>query len=171
MASAARIQVYDNEGEAVSVASESSTNQFVTFTCGERVFGIDIMRVREIRSRSPITQVPSQPFGAQGVLDIRGKIVRIYDLIQLVGGDNFHEQKNDTVILVVSLATQDVGLLVDTVSDIIFAKGDDLRPMPGPRGADTVVHGLVRHEDRLVTILNPAALLPGEGADENTAYV
>jgi len=165
MASAASVALYEEDGEPEVAASESSPSQFVTFTCGERVFGIDIMRVREIRSRSPITEVPNQPFGAKGVLDIRGNIVRIYDLVQLVGGDSFGEDRKDNVILVVSLATQDVGLLVDTVSDIIFAKGEDLRRMPGPSGSgrDVVVLGLVRHEDRLITILNPAALFPGEG--------
>jgi hypothetical protein len=42
--------------------------------------------------------------------------------------------------------------------------------MPGPSGTDLVVQGLVRHEDRLITILNPAALFPGEGDADNSAY-
>ena len=170
MARAALLQDYDDDTSTASV-KEAVPNQFVTFTCGARAFGIDIMRVREIRSWSPITELPNQPFGARGVLDIRGNIVRVYDLTQLVGGDSYREDKNDQVVLVVSLKTQDVGLLVDAVSDIIFAQGDDLRPVPGSNGngQDTAVLGLVRNEDRLIAILNLAALFPGETEADDLA--
>ena len=142
---------------------ESLPNQFVTFTCGNGAFGVDIMSVREIRSWSPTTELPNQPFGAKGVLDIRGSIVQVYDLEVMLGGSRQSRDSNlGQVVLVVSLETEDVGMLVDTVSDIIFARADDLRPVPksSADSARGMVSGLVRNEDRLIGVLNLDALFP-----------
>ena len=167
MQSAALNTSYD---EAPPVASGPRIpNQFVTFTCGPRAFGIDIMAVREIRSWSPVTELPNQPFGAKGVLDIRGSIVQVYDLETMIGGHGgYGEEKGGQVVLVVSLRTQDVGLLVDTVSDIIFAQGEDLRPAPkaSDRAGSGPVLGLVKNEDRLVAILDLKALFPAEAGED-----
>lgn len=71
------------------------------------------MAVREIRSWSPITELRNQPFGATGVLDIRGSIVQVYDLSAMIGGrGGFDGPNSGQVVLVVSLKTQDVGLVV-----------------------------------------------------------
>src|ERR1700712_468722 len=84
----------------------SVTNQFVTFTCDGRAFGIDIMSVREIRSWSATTELPSQPFGAKGVLDIRGSIVQVYDLQVMLGGHGGGGANSGQVVLVVSMDHQ-----------------------------------------------------------------
>jgi purine-binding chemotaxis protein CheW len=155
----------ETEGTAQLVQTRVP-NQFVTFTCGDRAFGIDIMCVREIRSWSPTTELPAQPFGAKGVLDIRGSIVQVYDLESMLGGMGGGGQSGQ-VVLVVSLRNQDVGLMVDTVSDIIFAQPDDLRPVPATKGGHGAgpVSGLVKNEDRLIAILDLSALFPGESGD------
>ncbi len=144
--------------------SKSLADQFVTFTSGERSFGIDIMSVREIRGWSPVTELPSQPFSAIGVLDIRGKIVQVYDLQRILGGHGGGNEGTNRVVLVVSLANQDVGLLVDAVSDIVFAQPDDIRPLPGKERSteDGFVSFMVKIQDRLISILNLPALFPVE---------
>ena len=138
-------------------------NQFVTFTSGDRDFGVDIMSVREIRGWSPVTELPSQPYGAIGVLDIRGKIVQVYDLQRILGG-HADGSSNNRVVLVVSLKSQDVGLLVDTVSDIVFAQTEDLRPLPGKGNStdDGLVSFMVKIDQRLIAMLNLPAIFPGE---------
>lgn len=159
---------YPDEEAPIGASEQKVPNQFVTFTCGPRAFGIDIMAVREIRSWAPVTELPNQPFGAKGVLDIRGSIVQVYDLMTMIGGHGGDiEAKGSQVVLVVSLKSQDVGLLVDTVSDIIFAQGEDLRPAPrtGDRAASASVLGLVKNEDRLIAILDLKALFPGESEE------
>lgn len=157
----------ETEGTAQLVQTRVP-NQFVTFTCGDRAFGIDIMCVREIRSWSPTTELPSQPFGAIGVLDIRGSIVQVYDLQRMLGSHGGNGEVGQ-VVLVVSLRRQDVGLLVNSVSDIIFAQGEDIRPVPGGKPGQSSggqVSFLVKNESRLIAILDPAALFPNEMADD-----
>ena len=140
-------------------------NQFVTFSAGDKAYGVDIMSVREIRSWSPTVQLPDGPFGARGVLDIRGSVVEVYDLSAILGGAST-EGKAGQVVLVVSMGSAHVGILVDSVSDIIFAEDDDFRPAPsnGRSPANAKVSGLVRQEDRLIAILNLAALFPENDA-------
>jgi purine-binding chemotaxis protein CheW len=155
------------EEEAPAASKAAVANQFVTFTSGDRAFGIDIMSVREIRSWSPTTELPSQPFGAIGVLDIRGAIVQVYDLQRMLGSHGGNGEAGQ-VVLVVSLKRQDVGLLVNSVSDIIFAQDEDIRPVPGgkpgePSGGQVAF--LVKNESRLIGILDLAALFPGEMDD------
>jgi purine-binding chemotaxis protein CheW len=136
-------------------------NQFVTFRAGDQAYGIDIMAVREIRSWSPTTQLPDGPLGACGVLDIRGSVVEVYDLSEMLGGPRTQPRPGH-VVLVVSKGKDNVGILVDAVSDIIFAEQDEYRPAPsaGRNDASKRVSGLVRQEDRLIAILNLRALFP-----------
>jgi len=160
----ASASLHSDRMTVVTPVAVRALDQFVTFTCSDRAFGIDIMSVREIRSWSPTTELPGQPHGAKGVLDIRGSVVQVYDLAVMLGG---HGEQSNTgqVVLVVSLAQQDVGLLVDTVSDIIFARQEDLRPVPpssSGRG-NPIVTGMFKHEDRLIAILELGALFPPQG--------
>jgi purine-binding chemotaxis protein CheW len=145
---------------SVSVAEAATANQFVTFTCGQRLFGIEIMSVREIRKWSRTTPMPNQPYGACGVLDIRGSIVEIYDLASMLGAHSMEDEASK-VILVVSLGSRDVGVIADTVSDIIFAKPDDLRPPPNGQGrGDSTVSKLVKSGDQLIAVLDLDVLFP-----------
>ena len=157
----ASLSLHDDRMTAAAPVEVRALDQFVTFTCSGRAFGIDIMSVREIRSWSPTTELPGQPHGAKGVLDIRGSVVQVYDLAVMLGGSG-SDNNSGQVVLVVSLQSQDVGLLVDTVSDIIFAQPEDLRPVPasGGNSANAMVSGMFKHEDRLITILNLAAMFP-----------
>ena len=150
---------HGSEG-SMAVAEASTTSQFVTFTCGQRLFGIEIMSVREIRKWSRTTPMPNQPNGACGVLDIRGSIVEIYDLASMLGA---HSDRDDAgkVILVASLGGRDVGMIADTVSDIIFAKADDLRPAPGGEGrGNSSVSKLVKSGEELIAVLDLDVLFP-----------
>lgn len=162
----ASASLHDDRMTAAAPVAAHALDQFVTFTCSGRAFGVDIMSVREIRSWSPTTELPGQPHGAKGVLDIRGSIVQVYDLAVMLGGQGGQSAAGQ-VVLVVSLDRQDVGLLVDTVSDIIFAQPEDLRPLPPSstgRG-NAMVTGMFKNEDRLIAILNLDAMFPAAELD------
>lgn len=150
-------------GAVLSTVKAPVTNQFVTFNCGDRAFGVDIMSVREIRRWSPTLELAWQPRGGTGVLDIRGSVVQVYYLGVMIGGQGIARDSDaGQVVLVVSIWDQDVGILVDSVSDIIFADGEDLRPAPGSNaaGGPDLVSGLAKIEDRLIAILDLGALFP-----------
>jgi len=150
---------YDDE--VPPAAAESIANQFVTFSAGDKAYGVDIMAVREIRSWSPTTELPDGPFGARGVLDIRGSVVEVYDLSAILGGPST-EAVPGHVVLVVSMGETNVGILVDSVSDIIFAEESDFRAAPaaGRNAHNAKVSGLVRQGERLIAILNLNTLFP-----------
>lgn len=151
-----------HQGSTSLGAAEASTaNQFVTFTCGQRLFGIEIMSVREIRKWSQTTPMPNQPYGATGVLDIRGSIVEIYDLAAMLGAHS-SEDEASKVILVVSLGNCDIGVIADTVSDIIFARPEDLRPSPNDKArGESSVSKLVKSGEHLIAVLDLDVLFPG----------
>lgn len=125
-------------------------NQFVTFNVGDNAYGIDIMAVREIRSWTPTTMLPDQAHGARGVLDIRGTIVEVFDLSQVLGSGS-REQTSNQVVLVVAIADRDVGLAVDSVSDIVDAADGDFAEPPAKGGK---IGAIVRQSDHLISILD-----------------
>lgn len=145
---------------AVELASAASlARQFVTFSAGEKGYGVDVMAVREIRSWSPTVELPDSAFAARGVLDIRGSVVEVYDLSALLGG-SITQPKTGHVVLVVAIQETNVGILVDSVSDIIFAEPADFRKAPPDGNRQAKISGLVRHEERLIAILNLDVLFP-----------
>ena len=158
MSAALEFEPSDSAQDSVLVPP---TNQFVTFSAGDRGYGVDIMAVREIRSWSPTTELPDGAYSACGVLDIRGTVVEVHDLSAMLGGQRLDAAPGH-VVLVVSLGETTVGILVDSVSDIIFAKDDEFRDAPNSGGdpASAKVSRLVRQEDRLIAILNLPALFP-----------
>ena len=138
-------------------------DQFVTFACNGSQYGVDIMAVREIRSWQPTTVLPGRPDGACGVLDIRGSVVEVFDLSAVMGGRPL-EPGPGNVVLVLAIEGRAVGILVDSVSDIIEAMSDQLMPVPDAgRGTGGVSHisSMVHHEDRLVAILTLHESFPG----------
>jgi len=149
---------YSDNGADGASEAQLTGSQFVTFSCAGKNYGIDIMAVREIRSWAPVTEVPDQPSGVRGVLDIRGEVVQIYDLNSILGGAST-EESDSHVVLIVSIEENRVGLLVDSVSDIINVGENDMRPAPSNgRGTPGVVMGMAKYEERLVSILDLSSL-------------
>lgn len=132
----------------------SGNGQYVTFSCSNNAYGVDIMSVREIRSWTPTTELPNQPTAACGVLDIRGEVIQVYDLNALLGAART-EVSDGHVVIVVSINGTNAGILADAVSDIIQVSEDDMRPVPNAaQKQNSFVSGLAKHEDNIVAILN-----------------
>jgi purine-binding chemotaxis protein CheW len=109
------------------------SGQILTFVLDKEIFGIDILRVREIRGWQSVTPIPESPAHILGVLNIRGAIVPVLDLRNRMGMPP-SEHTATTVIIVVSTLSQagrhDVGLVVDGVSDVVDLQADTVQPMP-----------------------------------------
>lgn len=151
--------------DAASSRSQSSTvvaaqQQYVTFRSAGGQYGAGIMQVQEIRSWQPTSPLPNRPLGARGVLDIRGEVVEVYDLSQLLGAAPLTPDKG-SVILVLCLPTRVVGLLVESVSDIIQVDADSIMAVPSasPQPGIELLAAMVSHEGTLVGLLDIDRLL------------
>ncbi len=136
-----------------------NTQQFITFTLGAEEYGIDIMVVREIKGWTDTTMIPNAPTHVRGVINLRGVIVPIFDLRARFGMGMTSPTKMH-VVIIVAAGTRTIGLLVDTVSDIISVDPKAIRPIPemGLPTDDQFLDGLVALEDRMVTLVSLSGL-------------
>src|SRR3954468_4924387 len=123
----------------VRPAAQSDTSvapgsyQVLTFVLGKETYGVDILRVQEIRGWSSVTKIPHAPVHVLGVLNLRGSIVPIVDLRMRFSLDRA-EYTAVTVIIVVSIMSaagrRDFGVVVDGVSDVVDVDTDEVKPAP-----------------------------------------
>ncbi len=129
-------------------------HQFITFTIDRNEYGVDIMAVREIKGWTHATRLPNAPIHVRGVINLRGTMVPVFDLRARFGLGETDAGKTH-VVIIVSVAARIVGMLVDTVSDILTVAEGDIRPVPEiDRDFDgDYLAGLVSVEDRMVALL------------------
>lgn len=135
-------------------------SQFLTFTLLEEEFGIEILRVQEIKGLSRITPIPNMPEYIRGVMNLRGTVVPIVDLRAKFSMPEA-EYNQFTVIIVVTIGTKVIGLVVDAVSDVLNVSDDNIESTP-EIGADAniaFVTGIAKSGERLITLLNMDELL------------
>jgi len=116
---------------AIETAQELSgtTRQFITFTIGASVFGVDVMAVREITAWVETTPLPNTPEYVRGVINLRGAIVPVLDL-RARFGIGMTEPTKYHVVIIVSLGKRLIGLLVDAVSDIVSVGEETIKSVP-----------------------------------------
>lgn len=151
------------------------SNQVLTFVLGNETYGVDILRVQEIRGWSAVTKIPHAPSHVLGVLNLRGSIVPIVDLRMRFALDRA-EYTTVTVIIVVSVLAaagrRDFGVVVDGVSDVVDVNVEEVKPAPelGARSATDYIRGLVPVADRMVVLLDIDRLIGSDiAAFSNTA--
>lgn len=103
--------------------------EFLTFRLGAEEYGIDILRVQEIRGYEQPTRIANAPAFIKGVINLRGVIVPIIDLRLKFGLDNA-EYNTFTVVIILNVASRVVGIVVDQVSDVIELNGGQIKPAP-----------------------------------------
>ncbi len=158
-----------------SNSSNSSANavgersQVLTFVLGSETYGVDILRVQEIRGWSAVTKIPHAPRHVLGVLNLRGSIVPVVDLRMRFALERA-EYTAVTVIIVMSVACaagrRDFGVVVDGVSDVVDVNPADVKDAPdlGSKAATEYIRGLVPVAERMVVLLDIDRLI---GADIN----
>lgn len=112
-----------------SPASLAANGEYLTFRLGAEEYGIDILRVQEIRSYEPPTRIANAPSFLKGVVNLRGVIVPIVDLRLKLGCDSA-EYNDFTVVIVLNVRGRVVGAVVDSVSDVLELSGAAIRPAP-----------------------------------------
>jgi purine-binding chemotaxis protein CheW len=144
----------------------AGARQVLTFSLGEENYGVDILRVQEIRGWSAATKIPQLPAHVLGVLNLRGSIVPIIDL--RVRFNLAHAQRTPlTVIIVLSVRSaagrREFGLVVDGVSDVVDVSPENLKSAPdlGPGAGAEFIQGLAIAGERMLILLNVDELARG----------
>lgn len=145
-------------------------NQYLTFNLGEEFYGVDILRVREIKGYSTVTKIPNTPAHIKGVLNLRGTIVPIVELRTKFGMPTV-EYTAFTVIILVVVRDKVIGLVVDSVSDVLNIDKEDIQPPPqfGAKVDVSFMSGIGKSGEKLVTLLNMEHLLVDGDMMENSA--
>ncbi len=113
----------------VNSATAARVNEFLTFRLGAEEYGIDILKVQEIRGYDAVTRIANAPAFIKGVVNLRGVIVPIIDLrVKFALGEARYDAF--TVVIILNVAGRVVGAVVDSVSDVMELDEKQIKPAP-----------------------------------------
>jgi len=118
-----------DETNATQSPESSHDGKYLTFVLGEEEYGLEILKVREIIGLMEITTVPQTPKFIKGVINLRGKVIPVIDL-RLKFGMPEAEPTEETCIIVVDINNTLMGILVDTVSEVLDIAIGEIEPPP-----------------------------------------
>jgi purine-binding chemotaxis protein CheW len=136
-------------------ATKGEVQQYLTFTVEREEYGVDIMTVREIKGWTETTRLPNAPPYMRGVMNLRGLIIPIFDLrTRFNMGQTQATAKH--VVIILAVEERNMGILVDTVSDILDASAEQIKPPPVTTLSidSDYVQGLISIEERMVVLLD-----------------
>jgi len=134
--------------------------EFVSFVAGGQGYCIEVARVREIRRWSTVTTLPHAPRYFLGVMNLRGAVIPIIDLALRLGLSATTPTPRH-VVLIVAAGERTVGLLVDSVAQILKVPRDALRGVPLlPSDTSLLINGMIAHEGAALRILDTDAVAP-----------
>ncbi len=141
----------------------ATSGEFLTFTLGAEEYGIDILKVQEIRGYDAVTKIANAPSFIKGVINLRGVIVPIVDLrIKFNLGNFTYDQF--TVVIILNIGKRVMGVVVDGVSDVIQLSADNLRPAPefGSILDTRYILGLGTVEERMIIVVDIERLMTSQ---------
>lgn len=140
--------------------SSEPTQELLTFTLGSEEYAIDILRVQEIRGYDQVTAIANSPAFIKGVINLRGAIVPIIDLrikfnLPVVTYDQF------TVVIILNVMKRIIGVVVDSVSDVIALAHGAIKPPPefGSTFNTEYLMGLATVEERMLILVDIERLM------------
>jgi len=149
------------DGQVAVRSQGPASGEYLTFRLGAEEYGIDILKVQEIRSYEPPTRIANAPEFIKGVVNLRGVIVPIVDL-RLKLGCPTAEYNDFTVVIVLNVRNRVVGAVVDSVSDVLALNRDVIRPAPELSSAtvDTsFITGIGAVSDRMLILMDIEGLM------------
>jgi len=147
----------------VSAKLKTAAGEYLTFVLGEEQYGLEILKVQEIRGYDAVTQIANTPEFIKGVVNLRGKIVPIVDL-----RIKFHlgkvEYDEFTVVIILNLNGRVVGIVVDGVSDVMALKEEQIRDVPSlVSNIDTkYIVGLASVEEQMFILVDIEQLMSSQ---------
>ena len=158
------------EGD-LTFKENDQTEQYLTFIMADEEYGVDILRVQEIRGWESVTPIPNSPMHVKGVINLRGTIVPIIDLRQRFGLENI-DYGPLTVVIVLKVESAQgeriMGIVVDAVSDVYALSNQDMRDAPdlGDHIDTAYIKGLVNVDNKMVILLEINELLGSDAIPE-----
>ena len=152
----------DNSHGISEVAHANIAQEFLTFRLGSEEYGIEILKVQEIRGYDTITQIANAPEFIKGVVNLRGIIVPIIDMrIKFKLGEATYDRF--TVVIILNLSGRVVGIVVDGVSDVISLDAEQIRPTPefGSTLNTEYIMGLGTVDERMLILVDIEKLMSG----------
>jgi purine-binding chemotaxis protein CheW len=149
---------------SAGTSDEQQGDEYLTFTSGTESYGVDILRVQEIRGWETVTRIPNSPSYVRGVLNLRGAIVPVFDLRERIGLSSI-EYTTSTVVVVLRVNSRvgerSMGIVVDAVSDVLNARAESIRHTPkfSHEIATEYICGLAESEGKMVMLLDVDKLL------------
>ncbi|MGZ3159251.1 MAG: chemotaxis protein CheW [Burkholderiaceae bacterium] len=123
------MQPNNMQGTADKAGADTTGNEFLAFTLGKEEYGIDILKVQEIRGYEAVTRIANAPEFVKGVVNLRGIIVPIVDMrIKFNLGEPTYDQF--TVVIILNIGGRVMGMVVDSVSDVITLTAAQIKPAP-----------------------------------------
>ncbi|CAB3630872.1 chemotaxis protein CheW [Achromobacter pestifer] len=143
--------------QAQSARNEDVGSEFLVFTLGDEEYGIDILKVQEIRGydADAVTRIANVPSFIKGVTNLRGIIVPIVDL-RIKFNLNRVEYNEQTVVIILNLDRRVVGIVVDGVSDVLMLNAGQIRPAPefGATLSTEYLTGLGTVDERMLILVD-----------------
>ena len=145
------------------LAGETVGQEFLIFTLGDEEYGIDILKVQEIRGYDQVTRIANTPAFIKGVTNLRGVIVPIIDLRVKFAQQGVSYNEN-TVVIVLNFDQRVVGIVVDGVSDVLSLTTEQIRPAPefAVTLATEYLTGLGSLGERMLILVDIEKLLSSE---------
>jgi len=148
---------------AVSGQLAQHAGKYLTFELAGEKYGLEILKVREIIALMNITKVPRMPDFVKGVINLRGKVLPVFDL-RLKFGMPAAEKTHETCIIIVKVESIETGLIVDKVLEVLNIAEEDLDDRPS-FGADVdteFILGLAKTNEKVTILLDISKVLTNE---------
>lgn len=148
---------------AIAVENETTEGKFLTFALEKEIYGVEILKVKEIICLMDITNVPQTPDYMKGVINLRGKVIPVIDL-RLKFSMSEVEHTQETCIIVVEVHNSLIGVIVDGVSEVMYIKGEEIEDAPsfGQEVDTKFIKGLGKTKERIIILLDIEKVLSSE---------
>jgi purine-binding chemotaxis protein CheW len=141
---------------------EMNTSQYLTFTLGEEEYAVEVQRVQEIKAYPAITSIPNAPSFIRGLMNLRGSVVPVIGLRETFGLAPVPYDKL-SVIVVLNVGARVIGLLVDSVTDVVDLAPSQIEMPPelGARVDTSYITGVAQAGDKFVILISIEKLVSG----------
>jgi purine-binding chemotaxis protein CheW len=141
----------------------SEEQQLVVFTLGNESYAVDINTVKEIIQLQPVTKLPGTPPSVEGIINLRGSVIPIIDLRKRFEMERI-ERNKETRIVVVTCANSSVGVIVDSVAQVLRIPRESIEPASNVFSDEKVEYllGIVKLTNRLIILLDMDRILTNQ---------